>query len=133
MIKKVFICYSYGNREKYRSFHQEIKDWLKLKKVEVYAFVFDYTQKSDPKTMMELVKNEIDSSDLLLGELSDESVGVGLEIGYAHGKGIKTGYLYNPETFCDPAISGIVDYFIEYRNADDVINWFKNYFSENKQ
>lgn len=81
--------------------------------------------------MMDLVKVEIESSDILLGELSDESVGVGLEIGYAHAKDIKTGYLYNPETFCDPVISGIVDNVIEYRNADDVINWFKeNYFSE---
>jgi nucleoside 2-deoxyribosyltransferase len=130
MIKKVFICYSYGNREKYREFHEKLKEWMSGMGINVYSFVFDYTEKSDPKTMMRFVKNEIDSSDLLLGELSDESVGVGLEIGYAHGKGIKTGYLYKVDSFNDPVIAGIVDYVIEYSNADDVISWFKKYFTE---
>lgn len=130
MITKVFFCCSYGKREKYKDVHLALKKYLTVHNINLYSFVFDYTEKSDPKTMMSLVKSEIDSSDLILGELSDESVGVGLELGYAHGKGIKTVYLYNPESFFDPVVAGITDYVVEYKDQQDIINWFEtNYFS----
>jgi nucleoside 2-deoxyribosyltransferase len=74
---------------------------------------------------------EIDKSDLLLAEAETMALGVGLEAGYAHGRDKKVGYLYKTGSQKQQTLSGIVDYFIEYETAKDVISWFEtNYFSK---
>jgi len=94
MLKRIFISYSFVSRENYRQFHNDIVEFFASKDIIVYSFVFDYTKKGDDKTIMNDALSEIDKSDLLLAEAETMAFGVGLEAGYAHGKGIKVGYLY---------------------------------------
>jgi len=124
MIKRIFISYSFSNREKYRQFHEDLVKYFSEKSIEVYAFVFDFPNKVDVKTLMNMAFQEIVKSDLLLAEVSEKSVGVGVEVGFAKAKGIKTGYLLNKGSEYQQTIAGSVDFVIEYENSSDVIKWF---------
>ena len=133
MISKIYFAHSFSKRDKYKNLYQDLKKYFLTKGINLYSFVFEFQEKIDNKSLMLNCLNQIESSDLILAEFSDESVGVGFELGYAKALGKKTSYLYKPGSPLEQTADGTVDYFIEYRNADDVINWFEsNYFSENK-
>ena len=125
MVKRIFVSYSFINKEKYRQLHEELLGYFSGKSIAVYAFVFDFRQKVDNKTLMENAFREIEKSDLLLAEASDKSVGVGLEVGFAKAKQIKTAYLYKTGSEFQQTIAGVTDYFIEYKSASDIIDWFE--------
>lgn len=126
MVKRIFISYSFSNKDKYRQFHEDLLGYFSRKSIEVFAFVFDFKQKVNNKTLMKNAFKEIEKSDLLLAEVSDKSVGVGIEVGYAKAKGIKTAYLYKKDSVLQPTIAGTVDYLVEYSSSDDVTGWFEN-------
>lgn len=125
MLKRVFVSYSFTNREIYRQFHEELVKYFSSKSIEVFAFVFDYKNIVDDKTLMESAFAEIEKSDILLAEVTDKSIGVGLEVGFAKAKGIKTVYLYKTGSEYQQTIAGAVDNIIEYNSSSDVISWFE--------
>ncbi len=133
MIKRVFISYSYLYRDKYSNLHSELKKYFSSKSIEVYSFVFDYKSKGTDREIMQAALQEIDKSDILLAETETMPLGVGLEVGYAYAKGKQVVYLYKRGSQKQQTISGVANFIIEYETSDEIINWFKNYFSENKQ
>jgi nucleoside 2-deoxyribosyltransferase len=126
MIKRIFVSYSYTNREKYRQFHEDLVKYFSANSVEVYAFVFDFREKVDDRTLMDSALKEIEKSDLLLAEVTDKSVGVGIEVGYAKAKGIKTGYLFKKDSEYQKTIGGTADFVVDYLTSADVVCWFEN-------
>jgi len=125
MLKRIFVSYSFANRNTYKDFNTVLKKYFQSKNIEMYAFVFDYKNIVDDRTLMKAALKEIDSSDLILVELSKKSVGVGVEAGYAKAKGKKIGYLYKKGSDLQQTINGIADYIIPYDSIEDVISWFE--------
>lgn len=124
MKKKIFISYSYSNRSKFIDFHQKLKRFLELEfDAEVYSFVFDFTEKVSDKEMMDAALREISLSDVLIVELSNDSVGIGIEAGYAKANRTPIIYLAKEGVSIDPTMSGISDHIVKYVSADDVISW----------
>lgn len=121
-MKKAFISYSFLKREDIRELHEQLKKTLEKKfKFEVYAFVFDYTKKVDDKKLMDEALKKVDEADLVLVELSNKSVGVGIEAGYAKAKGIPIIYLHKKGTKLKQAMNGISDAVITYVTTGDLI------------
>jgi hypothetical protein len=125
MIKRVFFSCSYINRGEYVDFYNSLKEYFGSNGVEFYTFVFDYTGAVDDHTLMTMTLREIESSDLVLVELSDKSVGVGLEAGYAKAKGKKIGYLYKRGSDLQQTVNGVADYLIRYDRVEEVKLWFE--------
>lgn len=126
MVKKIFISYSFKFRESYKDFHLKLKEFLKEKySIESHAFVFDFTEKVEDRDLMDAALGEIDNSDLIMVELSNKSVGVGLEAGYAKAKGKTVVYLYKKGSDLQQTVNGIADYVIEYSDVDDVLAWLE--------
>jgi len=126
MIKKVFASYSFSHRDSIMPFHLQLKEFLdKAYKVSLYSFVFDFKGKVNDKELMALALQKVDESDLVLVELSNKSVGVGIEAGYAKARGKTIIYLHKTGTNIKQAMNGIADHVVEYEQVEDVINWIK--------
>ncbi len=131
MIKKIYFAHSFSKRDKYQDLYKELQNYFSGKNINLYSFVFEFQEKIDNKSLMAKCLEEITDSDLILAEFSDESVGVGFELGYAKAIGKETAYMYKTNSPLEQTADGTVDYFIEYQTAQDVIDWFnKNYFSQ---
>jgi len=122
LMKKVFISYSYSHRHDFEEFHRKLKVFLQTKfKCEVYAFVFDFNEKVDDKELMDEALAHVSDSDLLIVELSRNSVGIGIEAGYAKAKGIPIIYLHHNGTDAKQVMNGISEMVIAYDTVEDVI------------
>ena len=63
---------------------------------------------------------DIDVCDLLIAEVSDKAIGIGVEAGYAKGKGKPVIYIRQKDSEHSTTLSGISDYRIIYDNINDL-------------
>lgn len=123
---RVFISYSYLHKAEFESFHKELTSYLSSElDMQVYSFVFDSPEQVDDRSLMKHALEEIDRSDFIVVELSYNSVGVGIEAGYAKAKGKPVIYLLKKGKEKVQTMNGIADYVVEYTAVSDVIQWFK--------
>ena len=121
-MKKVFVSYSYSKREDVRVLHEKIKRLMEDKfGLEVYAFVFDYNDTADDNKLMNDALSKVNESDMLIVELSNKSVGVGIEAGYAKAKGKPIIYLHKQETELKQTMNGIADEVVTYENTENLL------------
>lgn len=121
-MKKIFISYSYTHRKDFEEFHNTLKNFLELQYGSaVYAFVFDFNEKVTDKELMDQALARVGESDLLIVELSHNSIGIGIEAGYAKAKDIPILYLHRNGTEVKQVMNGIADLVISYETVDDVI------------
>lgn len=121
-MKKVFISYSFSKREDVKELHEQLKKLLEERfNLEVYAFVFDYEDDVDDKKLMDDALKKVNESDILIVELSNKSVGVGIEAGYAKAKGKSIIYIHKLGAELKQTMSGIADVVIAYENTNDLI------------
>ena len=90
--------------------------------LEVYAFVFDFNEKVNDKKLMDRALAKVDESDVVIVELSNRSVGVGIEAGYAKAKGKPVVYLHKKGTEIKQTMNGIADVVITYEDTKNLIN-----------
>jgi len=126
-MKKVFVSYSFSQKGDFVPFHDQLKKFLNEKySLEVYAFVFDFTDKVDDKELMNRALAQIDEADLVMVELSNKSIGVGIEAGYAKAKGKPIIYLHQEGTEIKQAMNGIAELVITYQSVEDLIKQISN-------
>ncbi len=81
---KAYISLSYSKRKYLDKELSTITDVLNKFKIEPLVFVdlykFDVTQEQQ---MMQQAMADIENSDLLIAEVSDKGIGIGIEVGYA--------------------------------------------------
>ena len=86
----------------------------------MYAFVFDFIDTVDDTTLMDESLKKIDESDYVIVELSNKSVGIGIEAGYAKAKNKPIIYLHKKGSDMKQAMNGISDIVITYEDIEDL-------------
>ncbi|MDP2586115.1 MAG: hypothetical protein Q8P29_04520 [Candidatus Levybacteria bacterium] len=126
MITKTFISYSFADRNQYKSFDRQLREFLESNfSMKTHSLVFDLKEKVNNKTLMELAFKKINECDLILIELSHKSIGVGIEAGYAKAKGKRIIYMHKIGTELSTTADGICDSRIEYKNISDLLTKLK--------
>ncbi len=125
-MKKAYLAISYSNR---RKFDNEIKGLQTLFSeidVELLVFVDEYNFRTSQETeMMNTAFMEIDSSDLLIAELTTKSIGVGIEIGYSYAKNKPIIYLRKIGSEYSTTAAGTSNFTIEYEDEFDLVKKMK--------
>jgi nucleoside 2-deoxyribosyltransferase len=75
----------------------------------------------EEKQMMQQAFREIDAADLLIAEVSEKGIGVGIEIGYAAAKGKPVIYLRNASSEHSTTAAGSASHVIIYKNTADLV------------
>ncbi len=125
-MKKTYLAISYSNRHLFDSEIEGLKKLFTEKNIELLVFVDKYNFKpNQEKEMMKTAFEEIDSSDILIAELTTKSIGVGIEIGYAFAKGKPIYYLRKKDSEYSTTAAGCAISVTEYENELDLIMMMK--------
>ena len=120
-MKKAFISISFKKKNELEGEITAITEVLKKHDMNPFVFVNTYKFSSDKeREMMDKATKAIASSDLLLAEVTDKAIGVGIEIGYAYALGKKIIYLRKKQSEYSTTVGGIADEQIIYNNNDDL-------------
>ncbi len=89
--------------------------------IKPFIFVDNYKfASSEEKQMMQQAMRDIDNCDVLIAETTDKGIGIGIEAGYAKGKGKPVVYLRQSTAEHSTTLSGISDFQIIYSTPDDL-------------
>jgi nucleoside 2-deoxyribosyltransferase len=118
---KAYISVSFNKKTKLKRELAVIRETLNSFKINSFVFVEEYNfTKDQEKEMMQTAMKTIDDCDLLIAEVSDKAVGIGVEAGYAKAKGKTMIYVRNSEAEHSTTISGISDFSILYNDVNDI-------------
>ena len=121
-MKKAYLAISYSNRKLFNKEVNSLKNYLLTKNIELLVFVDKYNfAPNQEQEMMQTAFNEIDSSDILIAELTTKSIGVGIEIGYAVAKNKPVFYLRKTTSEYSTTAAGSSKFSIKYNNEIDLI------------
>ena len=108
-----------------------IKENLAVFKIRSFVFVDEFIINSaQEKEMMQQAMRSIDESDLLIAEVSDKAIGVGIEVGYAKAKGKTVIYIRNENAEHSTTVSGISDFHIVYKDVTGLKELFNHVISK---
>jgi nucleoside 2-deoxyribosyltransferase len=120
-MKTAYLAISYSNRKLFDHEIKSLKEICAKYNIELLVFVDKYNfAGNEEKVMMETAFRAIDEADFLIAELTTKSIGVGIEIGYAHAKEKPIFYLRKKGSEYSATASGSSDYIIEYKNETDL-------------
>ncbi|HSZ84386.1 MAG TPA: nucleoside 2-deoxyribosyltransferase [Puia sp.] len=88
-----------------------ISSTLNEHKIKPFIFVDSYKfESAQEQQMMQQAMTDIDNCDILIAEVSDKAIGIGIEVGYAKAKHKPIIYLRKKEAEHSTTISGISDF-----------------------
>ncbi len=112
---KAYIAISYAGRYQLKDELDTICHALKDEGIESFVFVNQYQfRPEEKKLMMQQAMKEIDHCDLLIAAASEKAIGIGIEAGYAKGKGKTVIYIRQEAAPHSTTLSGISDHQIIY-------------------
>lgn len=118
---KAYISISYHKRQSLNSALTAIVTVLDELSIEPFVFVdhykFDAAQEEE---MMQAAITELSTCELLIAETSHKGIGIGIEAGYAKALNKPIVYIRHKEAEHSTTLSGISDYRIIYKSADDL-------------
>lgn len=121
-MKKVYFAISYSNRYLFDTEIESLQSFFSKKNIELLVFVDKYHFKTNQEQeMMRLAFKEIDSSDVLIAELTTKSIGVGIEIGYAFANKKPIIYLRKQHAAYSTTTAGCATHNIIYKNEVDLV------------
>jgi nucleoside 2-deoxyribosyltransferase len=118
---KAYIAVSYSKRQMLTPAINAIVDTLKAFDMDPLVFVDNF--QFDPlqeQQMMQRAMLEIANADLFIAETSDKAIGIGVEAGYAKASDKPVIYMRQQQADHSTTISGISDFQIIYKDADDL-------------
>lgn len=86
--------------------------------------------KFDSFTLMRKAFHEIDKSDLIVIDLTEKGVGIGIEAGYAFAKGKSILTIAKTGSHISTTLQGISQTVLFYSSLDDVNSLFDQFFSK---
>ena len=118
---RAYIAISYNKRNSLQTELNVIKSILELFSIDAFVFVDKFSFRSnEEKQMMQQAFTEIDQADLLIAEVSDKAIGIGVEVGYAKAKNKPIIYLRNTAAEHSTTIAGTSDHVIIYNDASNL-------------
>jgi len=120
---KVYFAISFSDRKKFDAEISYLVKEASKSEIEIFVFVDQYHFKNDQeKEMMQVAFETIEKSDFLIAELTHKSIGVGIEVGYAHAIKKPIIYLRKKGSAYSTTTAGCSDYSIEYTTKKDLTN-----------
>jgi len=119
---KVYVAHSFKHRHEQKELLDAIENCIKACGMTPFFFTRAYKDfgTGHEKEMMTAALSELGSSDILIAELSTKEVGVGLEIGYAAGKGLPIVYVHHEDSDYSTTVAGTATAECTYKNANDI-------------
>jgi nucleoside 2-deoxyribosyltransferase len=120
-MKKAYLAISFVDRETYKALLSDLKTALQKINIDLLVFVEKYHFKAnEEQIMMQTAFKEIDSCDFLIAELSNKSIGAGIEMGYAYSKQIPIIYIHHKDAKVSSTALGVAKYHIAYADKKDL-------------
>ena len=120
-MKKAYLALSFQKRKALQNEVAAIQQALSSFNTGLFVFVDNYLfTKDQEKQMMQQAFADIDNSDLLIAEVSEKAIGVGIEIGYAVAAQKPVIYLRNAEAEHSTTAAGAASRVIIYENPEDL-------------
>jgi 2'-deoxynucleoside 5'-phosphate N-hydrolase len=120
---QAYIAISYNKRKQLQPELDVIKEVLKQHSIIPFVFIDNYTFDAErEKEMMQAAFAEIDKCDLLIAEVSDKAIGIGIEVGYAKAKNKPVIYLRYAAAEHSTTVSGASDHAVIYTDTGDLQN-----------
>jgi nucleoside 2-deoxyribosyltransferase len=116
-----YISVSFSRRKLIAKEVAAITETLHEFKITSLVFVDSYNfDPSQERQMMKQAMADIDKCDLLIAEVSEKAIGVGIEVGYAKAKSKPIIYIRKKQAEHSTTVSGISDFQIIYSDAADL-------------
>jgi 2'-deoxynucleoside 5'-phosphate N-hydrolase len=118
---QAYISVGYHNRKLSNTVIEVIVDVLMQSSISPFVFVDKHIfSASQERQMMRQVFADIDKSELLIAEVSEKGIGIGVEVGYAIAKRKPVIYLRQATAEHSTTVSGASDFQIIYKDASDL-------------
>jgi len=125
-MRKGYFAISFADKNQYAKTINYLVKHLVNRDIELLVFVDKYHFKPyQEKEMMRAAFAEINTSNFLIAELSNKSIGVGIEIGYAFALKKPIIYVRQKGTEYSTTTAGCSESIIEYLNEFDLLNKLK--------
>ena len=120
-MKKAYLSIGYASRALLQTEIETIRQILSDYQISLFVFVDEYHfTAQEEKQMMQHAFAEIDTADLVIAEVSEKAIGVGIEIGYAAANHKPVIYLRKFHTQHSTTAAGSADHIIIYQNTRDL-------------
>ncbi len=121
-MRKAYFAISYARRKLFNKEVECLTSLFHANNIELLVFVdLNDFKANEEKEMMKAAFKEIDNSDFLIAELTNKSIGVGIEIGYAFAKDKPIFYLRKNGSEYSTTASGCSNYVINYENEFNLV------------
>ena len=118
---QAYISISFSKKNELEKEVQAIKNALGKFGISGFVFVDEYQfSAKQEKKMMQKAMEDVEKSAILIAEVSEKGIGIGIEVGYAKAKNIPVIYVRNSSSEHSTTVSGIADFKIIYENVIDL-------------
>ena len=112
---QAYISISFSKRKELEKEVQAIKNALQKCGISGFVFVDEYQfSAKQEKKMMQKAMEDVEKSAILIAEVSEKGIGIGIEVRYAKAKNIPVIYVRNSSSEHSTTVSGIADFKIIY-------------------
>lgn len=122
---RAYLAIKYYSDLKNKELIENITETLKAIGIDAFVFARDIENYQisnlTPEELMKRAFEEIEKSDLLIIEASEQSIGIGIEAGYAYTKKIPVYLIAKKDTYVSGSIKGISKKCVFYENMDDLL------------
>lgn len=121
MNHQAFLSVSFHQRRYLNAEIEQIIDVLKQFNIEMIDFTMQFRfEAGQDREMMRLACAKIAESDILIAEVSEKAIGVGIEVGYAAALGKTIIYLRRANAEYSTTVGGLATEIIVYQNVIDL-------------
>ena len=118
---RAYIAVSFAKHSALQPILNTLKEALAAAGIIPFVFVEHYRFKPmQEKQMMDTALQEIAQSNMLIAEVSDKAIGIGVEAGYARAMNKTLLYLRRGDCAHSTTVAGISDYSIIYTDGADL-------------
>lgn len=129
---QAYISISFSKRKELEKEVQVLKNALETFGISGFVFVDEYQfSANEEKEMMQKAMEDIEKSAILIAEVSEKGIGIGIEVGYAKARNIPVIYVRNSRSEHSTTVSGIADFKIIYENEIDLEEQLEKIISRN--
>lgn len=129
-MQRAYLAISIKNRKHLDPQVTAIQATLSAAGISLFIFVDQYHFTAEQeKEMMQQAFKEIDAADILIAELSEKAIGVGIEAGYALAKGKQLWYIRARTADHSTTVSGAAHQNFLYDDADDLASQIQQFLN----